>query len=280
MPLLASLVVAACCNLPHSSTHAAESTDSKSSAPELKADWQTQGWPLVQKFCVDCHNQDLAEAELDLTPFADPKHATEHGVTWNRVLAMVRFGAMPPEDAALPSDEERKLLTQSIDQTLYSATCDLRPKAGRVTARRLNRVEYRHSIRDLFGIDYNVNDSFPTDDVGGGFDNNADVLSMPPMLLEKYIDAAEQIASRVILDPTKLNRTEQERSGDGIGIVGESKTESFYGRILRGDAFAWVEFDLAALGFTACESKAVRGITKKGLSLRGLRSQWQAGVRR
>ncbi len=52
----------------------------------------------------------------------------------------------------------------------------------------------------------------------------------------------------MILDPSKLNRTEQERSGDGIGIVGESKTESFYGRILRSNAFAWVEFDLADPG--------------------------------
>ncbi len=167
-PLAVSLAVLVCCVLLGVSVRAAESTEAKPAAAELKPDWQSQGWPLVQKFCVDCHNQDLAEAELDLTPFADPKHATEHGAAWNRVLAMVRFGAMPPEDAALPTDEERKLLTQSIDQALYSATCDLRPKAGRVTARRLNRTEYRHSIRDLFGIDYNVNDSFPTDDVGGG----------------------------------------------------------------------------------------------------------------
>ncbi len=246
--LAAWLLVVAACTCCSSTVQAAESTESPTAVVAPAVDWQQQGWPLVQRFCVDCHNQDLAEAELDLSPFEDPKHAVEHAATWNRVLAMVRFGAMPPEDAELPTDDERKLLAQSIDQTLYQATCDLRPKAGRVTARRLNRVEYRNTIRDLLGIEFNASESFPTDDVGGGFDNNADVLSMPPMLLEKYIDAAEQIAAQAILDPTELKRIEQERSGDGIGIVGASRTESFYGRILQGDAFAWVEFDLADAG--------------------------------
>ncbi len=220
----------------------------ESTVTEASSRWQLTGWPLLEKYCVECHNRDVQEGELDLTSMRDEGSAADQAMMWNRVLQMVRFGAMPPEDAMLPSDTERRTLSDSIDSSLYHGNCDLRPKAGRVTARRLNRAEYSNSIRDLFGIEFNVAEDFPSDEVGGGFDNNADVLSMPPMLLEKYLESAEKIASLVILDPKDLKSTEQERSGDGIGVVGESLTESFYGRILKFDAFAWVEFDVGQAG--------------------------------
>jgi len=217
-------------------------------ARDIENRWQESGWALLEKYCIECHNHDFQEAELDLTSMQDDSTAADNAMVWKRVLQMVRFGAMPPDDAILPSEAERRALVDSIDRSLYHVACDLRPKAGRVTARRLNRAEYRNSIRDLFGLDFRVADDFPSDEVGGGFDNNADVLSMPPMLLEKYIESAEKIASLAILDPSELKSAEQERSGDGIGVVGDSKTESFYGRILSDDAFAWVEFDLTQAG--------------------------------
>jgi hypothetical protein len=225
---------------------AVESTNEVIAAVEK--DWHQSGWKLLEKYCLDCHNADVQEAEVDLSSMKDEADAPKNAVMWNRVLQMVQFGAMPPDDAELPSDIERRALVDAIDRSLYDVACDLKPKAGRVTARRLNRAEYSNTIRDLFGIDYQVSDDFPSDEVGGGFDNNADVLSMPPMLLEKYIESAERIASLAILDPAALKSTEQERSGDGIGVVGESKTESFYGRILKDDSFAWVEFDVAQGG--------------------------------
>lgn len=225
-----------------------EPTVSAEQLKTLEAQWQTSGWALLEKYCIECHNADFQEAEVDLSSMKDHTDAPKNAVMWSRVLQMIRFGAMPPEDAALPSDAERRTLVDAIDRSLYDVACDLRPKAGRVTARRLNRAEYANSIRDIFGVDFNVSAEFPSDEVGGGFDNNADVLSMPPMLLEKYIESAEQIAKLAILDPSELKATEQERSGDGIGIVGESRTESFYGRILKDDAFAWVEFDVTETG--------------------------------
>jgi len=217
-------------------------------AKAIEGEWKAAGWPLVEKFCIECHNADFQEAELDLSSMKDASSAPENMVMWNRVLQMVRFGAMPPEDAPLPTETERRQLGDAIDRSIYDNNCDLRPKSGRVTARRMNRAEYRNTIRDLFGIDFRVSDEFPSDETGGGFDNNADVLSIPPMLLEKYIEAAEKIAAEAILDPAELKAIEQERSGDGIGVVGLSKTESFYGRILPLGSFAWVEFDLAEPG--------------------------------
>jgi len=215
---------------------------------QAEQQWKKSGWALVEKYCIECHNQDFQEAELDLSSMKDNASAPENAVMWNRVLQMVRFGAMPPEDTALPSDLERRELTDAIDRSLYAVSCDLRPKAGRVTARRLNRAEYQNTIRDLLSINIDVSGDFPSDEVGGGFDNNADVLSMPPLLLEKYIESAEKMASLAILDPSELKSTEQERSGDGIGVVGDSVTESFYGRILKDNAFAWTEFDVTAEG--------------------------------
>src|SRR5712675_3547257 len=76
---------------------------------------------------------------------------------------------------------------------------------GRVTIRRLNRTEYNNTIRDLVGVDFKPAEDFPADDVGYGFDNIGDVLSVSPLLLEKYLSAAEAILDRaiVIADPPK-----------------------------------------------------------------------------
>ena len=158
---------------------------------EAAKKWSTEGWPLLKRFCLDCHNADTREAELDLSPFRSFESLESGAASMQRVLEMVRFGAMPPEDAELPSDKDRKKLVTALDRTMFAVTCDLRPRPGSVTARRLNRAEYNHSIRDLFGIDLRPADSFPSDEVGAGFDNNGDVLSLSTMLIEKYLGAAE-----------------------------------------------------------------------------------------
>ncbi len=79
----------------------------------------------------------------------------------------------------------------ALQSAVSKAGCVLTPDPGRVTLRRLNRVEYNNTIRDLFGVDFRPADDFPSDDVGYGFDNIGDVLSLPPLLMEKYLAAAE-----------------------------------------------------------------------------------------
>ncbi|MBM4090758.1 MAG: DUF1592 domain-containing protein, partial [Planctomycetes bacterium] len=86
-----------------------------------------------------------------------------------------------------------------LDRKLYQLDPALPDDPGRVTIHRLNRLEYNNTVRDLLGIDFRPADDFPSDDVGYGFNNIADVLSLPPLLLEKYVDASEQIAQAVIL---------------------------------------------------------------------------------
>lgn len=214
-----------------------------------KDDWLKEGWPLMKRFCVECHNADYQEAELDLSDFESMDRLRGGGgAMMQRVLEMVRFGAMPPEDAALPTDEQRKTLVRSLDRTLFAVSCDLRPRPGKVTARRLNRTEYNHSIRDLFGIDLKPAAGFPSDEVGAGFDNNGDVLSLSPMMIEKYLDAAEQVSKSVLIDPATLPRIDEGRPGDQLYISGDVKTGRFNGRFLAKESFAWADFEVPVSG--------------------------------
>ena len=115
---------------------------------------------------------------------------------WWAVLKNTRAGLMPPQKRKTrPTPKEQATLEKWIKQTVFGAD-PANPDPGRVTIRRLNRAEYRNTIRDLMGIDFNTDEEFPADDSGYGFDNIGDVLSLSPLLLEKYMNAAEAIVSR------------------------------------------------------------------------------------
>lgn len=208
---------------------------------ESVAEWKKTGLPLMQTYCVDCHNSDLQEGGLDLSPFESFTDLSTAEV--ERVLEMVRFGAMPPEDYDTPAIEERKQLVRALEATMYSSACDLTPRAGKVTVRRLNRSEYNNTIRDLFGIDLRPADQFPSDEVGAGFDNNGDVLSLSPMLIEKCIEAAETVSRQVMIDPADLPKLDLDIPGDQLPIYGTPKIGSFYGRFVDKDSFAWIDIE-------------------------------------
>ena len=92
-------------------------------------------------------------------------------------------------------------MVEFIDSQLAKFDCsnpDVPINPGRVTLRRLNRVEYNNTIRYLFGVDYQAAADFPNDEVGYGFDNIGDVLSLSPILMEKYLRAAEEITAKAI----------------------------------------------------------------------------------
>ena len=161
-----------------------------------------------------------------------------------RVLEMIRFGAMPPEDAELPTTKERQQLVAAIDQTLYAVACDDRPRPGRITARRLNRSEYNRSVSDLFGMSLHPADRFPSDEVGAGFDNNADVLSMSPLLLEKYLDAAEEISTQVIYDRSKVTKLNLFVPSDQLHLKGHFGVGRFNGLFFDSEHLIWLEFEV------------------------------------
>jgi hypothetical protein len=152
--------------------------------------------PLLQTFCFDCHGNVESEGDLRLDTFGSARAVFEGRKTWFKVLQKLTVKEMPPEDAEQPTDAERRFFIEWIDKTLADIDCVREARPGRVTIRRLNRFEYRNTIRDLLGVDYKPAADFPADDVGYGFDNIGDVLSLPPVLLEKYFQAADVITKQ------------------------------------------------------------------------------------
>ena len=165
----------------------------------VQREFKNQIRPILKKSCGDCHWGDNDDAGVNLEPFQTMDQFLDARKLWRKVLTRVAAREMPPEDSDPLTEEEHEQVTAWIDDMLNSVDCS-NINAGQVTLRRLNRTEYRNTIRDLFGYDYRPAKSFPGDDVGYGFDNIADVLSLPPRLMEKYLDAAEQITARTIID--------------------------------------------------------------------------------
>src|SRR6476620_9820206 len=176
---------------------------------EAAAAFDKQVVPFLKKHCLECHGADVQEGDIRFDQFKSPADVAADEATWQRTIQMLRSGAMPPEDVDQPSEPTRRSIVNWIERTIYNFDCDLEVSPGHVTIRRLNRSEYNNTVRDLFGIKLRPADDFPSDDVGGGFDNIGDVLSLPPLLMEKYLAAAEQIAEQTIVtDPSQFVRSQ------------------------------------------------------------------------
>ncbi|MEM6471679.1 MAG: DUF1592 domain-containing protein [Planctomycetota bacterium] len=153
--------------------------------------------PTLRSYCFDCHDEG-SEIDLSVDSAESIRDARDK---WQQAIAHLRLGTMPPEDGPELDPEMRRRLIEWIDQLNNSIDCARNPNAGRVALRRLNRIEYRNTIRDLTGVDYKPASDFPGDDVGYGFDNIGDVLSLPPLLMEKYLDAAMEVVGEAIYTP-------------------------------------------------------------------------------
>jgi len=174
--------------------------------------FQSEFLPLLRTYCFDCHQGESPDGELRLDTDSSPAAVAEQRNVWMRAVAQVRLGSMPPEDAAELDADTRVRFLQLMEHFASAVDCVQNPNAGKVALRRLTRREYRNTIRDLTGVDYEPAESFPGDDVGYGFDNIGDVLSLPPLLMEKYLDAAEAIVGEAIKTPEpaeifELNKT-------------------------------------------------------------------------
>jgi hypothetical protein len=163
--------------------------------------------PMVAKYCITCHSGPQATAGLDLSAFATPDSVSNDSDVWAKVVDRLSKMQMPPKDLPQPSAIQRQRAIDWIQGAL-KVECRL-ADPGRVTLRRLNRVEYDNTIRDLTGLKLHESDDFPSDDVGYGFDDIGDVLSISPLLMEKYLTAAEHVARKVIqLPETRVKHIE------------------------------------------------------------------------
>jgi len=158
--------------------------------------------PFLATHCLACHNEKLATANLNLAAYANDAAAVKHPEVWDKVLDKLSTGKMPPAGRPVPPKAEVTAVSAWIEGVFTRANYGHEAEAGRVTARRLNRVEYNNTIRDLLGVAARPADDFPVDDSGYGFDNNGDVLSVSPLLMEKYMTAAAKVSQLAVFGET------------------------------------------------------------------------------
>lgn len=151
--------------------------------------------PLLDKFCAGCHGKESPAGGVSLARADTVAHLQRDQTTWRKALVQIRERSMPPRGTPQPTEEERDRVTRWLGETLDNAPESVLPKnPGRVLLHRLSRLEYNNTVRDLFGITSRPADAFPVDGGGGGgFDNNADTLFVPPILMERYLEAAGTI---------------------------------------------------------------------------------------
>ncbi|HEX3876665.1 MAG TPA: DUF1592 domain-containing protein [Bryobacteraceae bacterium] len=169
--------------------------------------------PVFKNTCFGCHNPQLSSGGMNIQVFLDPQSLTKNRDGWEIILQKLRTGEMPPQGIPKPPAEKVHALTSYIQAHFDDLDRAIKPDPGTVVAHRLNRVEYRNTIRDLLGVEFQADKSFPTDDSGFGFDNIGSVLTVSPLLMSKYIAAAGRISARALgSDPLPKKPIEIERS--------------------------------------------------------------------
>ena len=177
---------------------------------------------------------------------------------WKSVIEMLEVKAMPIEGYEhQPTEEEREKVIAWLDKAFFHVDCDQVRDPGRVTIRRLNRSEYNNTIRDLVGVDFEPAKDFPSDDVGYGFDNIGDVLSLPPLLMEKYLDAAEKITEAAIIVGDPSERLAQRIEGNNLKSKRASGPNRFGYRMLSSSGDVFGEFDFPHPGEYLLKVEAV-----------------------
>ena len=165
---------------------------------------------VADRYCVTCHNPRTSAGQLDLTSvdFARPG---EHAAVFEKVIAKLRAGLMPPAGQRQPHSDERTNLVTYLE-THLDAAAEAAPNPGRTaTFHRLNRAEYENAIRDLLGVEIDVVSLLPADNASFGFDNIGGVLKVSASRLEQYLVAARRIARAAVGTPLPTPSSEEYR---------------------------------------------------------------------
>jgi cytochrome c553 len=171
-------------------------------AATAPADFTTSIRPVLVENCAPCHNPAKARGPANFLKAQTDKDIQADRGLWRNVAAQLRNRTMPPVASKL-TEEDRLRVATWVDTQLRQTACSGGDYAGASAIRRLNRREYHNTIRDLLGVDFDVATLFPADGTGGaGFDTNGETLFIPPVLMERYLEAAQQILDRAIITPS------------------------------------------------------------------------------
>lgn len=199
-------------------------------APALRGQetYDKQVKPLLEQFCFDCHSDGVRKGKFALDEHKDYGELKSDLKHWDHVRQMLNTHVMPPLDKDAPSLEQRDGLVKWIDENIFWFD-PASPDPGHVVIRRLNKSQYNNTIRDLlFLYDMRAAEEFPPDDTGYGYDNIGAVLSLSPMLMEKYLRASRKVAEAAIkvTAPEKasieIGASKFEKK-DGVDFDGESQ---------------------------------------------------------
>jgi len=169
--------------------------------------------PILQNRCYDCHGEGEHKAGVAFDALTNTDQILHNPQLWLKVLRNTRSHIMPPPTEGQPTAAEQQALEEWIKTDGFGLEAS-HPDPGRVTIHRLNRVEYKNTIRDLMGVDFETKAAFPGDDSGYGFDNIADVLNMSPLLMEKYLTAAQAVVGKAVPLVTRVPALQSAGVGD------------------------------------------------------------------
>jgi len=196
--------------------------------------------PFLTDNCLACHSAAMSIGGLNIEGYSDFASIEKDRDHWDVILSKIENHEMPPPGSPRPDPAAVKAVTEWLHAEFKRQDQLIQPDPGEITARRLNRAEYNNTVRDLLGVDFQPADDFPQDDSGYGFDNNGDVLSLSPSLMEKYLTAAEKIARAAlygsdVAEPTiahyqpNLRRPMPPATYEGYDETGRSLPSAFNG---------------------------------------------------
>jgi mono/diheme cytochrome c family protein len=231
---------------------------------KLDAEFESEVYDLFEKHCISCHSGDQPKASLDLglldgaaAVFDDPK-------TYTKVIQNIRSQVMPPAEGTSPTLAERERMVDWLNRALSKDGSQESP--GKVTIRRLNKVEYNATLTDLLYIEGDFSRELPSDDVGYGFDNIGDVLSLTPLHIEMLLKAARLATEKAIEIPQpklRIANLEKMRLTQGaninnegfIGMFSNANAETDFEDLVPGDYE--LELELAATAIAVGPAQAV-----------------------
>jgi len=210
-----------------------------SAAPAADAPSTEAYTALLNKYCVGCHSDKTRTAGLVLEK-RDFSAVAQDAQVWEKVVRKLHAGAMPPAGLPRPDNADVDHLTAWLEASLDHAAAE-HPNPGRTLIHRLNRTEYGNAIKDLLDIDVDATDLLPPDDAIDGFDNVAQMLTISPVLLERYLSASAKITRLAVGDPaagvtTTIYRAKPDLSQDEhvdglpIGTVGGLAVTHYFPR--------------------------------------------------
>ncbi len=178
--------------------------------------------PILEDYCFDCHGDGSAKGEFSMDEFENLSKHLDDVEHWLAVWRNVRSQIMPPPKKDQLDLEEKRKLMAWIEKRVFKLD-PKNPDPGRVTVRRLNRMEYFYAIQDLLGVRYETWENFPADDTGYGFDTIGDVLTISPLHMEKYLEAASQIVEKALPAGAAANMPTRAVRGEEFRSAGEDK---------------------------------------------------------